>query len=54
MEELKTHWKDYQRNAANKQAEIEERRREERKKQREAAEWIQKKVKKTKFHTLVE
>ncbi|TNV73152.1 hypothetical protein FGO68_gene8618 [Halteria grandinella] len=54
VEELKTHWKEYQRNIANKQTEIEQKRREERKKQKEAAELIQKRIKKTQFHTIVE
>ncbi|TNV82011.1 hypothetical protein FGO68_gene7165 [Halteria grandinella] len=54
VEELKSHWKEYQRNIANKQTEIEQKRREERKKQKEAAELIQKRIKKTQFHTIVE
>jgi hypothetical protein len=54
IDDLKQHWREYKRQQKLKEEEAEERRKEARRKQREAADWINSKIKKTKFHSLLD
>jgi len=54
IDDLKQHWREYKRQQKLKEEENEERRKEAKRKQREAADWIHSKIKKTKFHSLLE